>query len=775
MTDSHKEDQTVRRVLPDLVRTYLMHRKMMQYPHLADEMRGIFIAALEKKGIAGEEEIERKVVEFLGEQSGHESPEDRKILKEALVDLLFAVHFTTDEIEAHINLARKRDRFRELHRVVNEERIQPGRVIRALRDFCNIPQGDLYISPSEAEGVRVALIDRFISNQLPFIGIAKQHLTIRDIDEMLDHVYLNRRRPGKIGGKAAGMLLAAKIILPRLQDREPDLEEYVRLPESYYFSSGIFSDFIDYNGLHYFRSQKYKTRESIEAEYRNIAELFRKASFPPDSVNDFRAFLERLGEHPIILRSSSLLEDNFGHSFSGKYDSIFLANQGSLETRLEEFMWGLKRVHMSTFGPAPILYRRDHSLLDFDEQMGVLVQKVIGRRFGDYFFPFAAGVAFSRNPFAWTPRIRKEDGLLRIVMGLGTRAVDRVGGDYPRMVPLGNPLLRPQIEARQIMKYSQKMIDVLNLSTNSVETAASMELLHKIDHPDLFYAVSVDEDGFVSAPLFKGMKIDLRRSCITFENFLTKTPIVPLMKKILRKLEQAYGNPVDVEFAWDENRLYLLQCRSLPVRETAGVVLPRDVPADRILFRNNLCLFNAVIPDIEYVVYVDPRAYGRIREYEEKTAVGRVVSRMNRALQDRRFVLFGPGRWGSNDINLGVRVGYQDINRCLALAEIAFEEQGLTPEVSCGTHFFNDLLETGIIPVAIYPDDRENAFNERFLLDAPNLLVSLAPDLGQYTAVVHVLHVPSNTGGRLLHILQNEREQKGMGYFAHAGEDAVGT
>ena len=161
------------------------------------------------------------------------------------------------EMDNHINLARKQERFQNLSKIVNVESATSRTIRQALKEFCAIPQGDLHISPTEAERVRVALIDHFISSQLPFIRIAKNHITIRDIDEMLDHAVWSTRRPGKIGGKAAGMLLAYKIILPRLSERDPELEDRVAIPESYYFDSGILSDFIDYNGLHHFNLTVY--------------------------------------------------------------------------------------------------------------------------------------------------------------------------------------------------------------------------------------------------------------------------------------------------------------------------------------------------------------------------------------------------------------------------------------------------------------------------------------------------------------------------------------
>ncbi len=743
-----------------------MFSKLVFYPHLLDSTRKLFLSALTKRGITTEEEIEQEAVKKLRSE-GHD-PTEKSIseYKSILIDLYFASFFNEAEIEDHINLARKQDRFQNLNKVINKERATSKAIKQALKEFCQIPMGDLYISPNEAEGVRVALINHYISNQLPFIGIAKSHITIRDIQELVDNIYWNRRRPGKIGGKAAGMFLAYKILVPKLTSGDPEIDQYVKIPESYYFSSGIFSDFLDYNNLDQFHSQKYKTREEIEEEYKNISDLFKRSSFPPDTVEDFRKFLKIIGEHPLILRSSSFLEDNFGYAFSGKYDSFFVANQGDIQTRLNEFIWGLKQVHMSTFGPGPILYRRDHKLLDFDEKMSVLVQKVVGRRFGDYFFPLAAGVGFSYSSYAWTSRIKKEDGLARMVFGLGTRAVDRTGGDYARMVHLSHPSLRPETGAQQIIKYSQKIIDVLNLKTGQLESIPYMTLLKEISHPDLYWAVSVNQDGHLSAPLFKGQPIKSAGTCLTFENLLSKTVFPSLMKKMLRLLQQAYGRPVDIEFAWDDKHLYLLQCRSLAVSQNIREVeLPKDLPKEQIIFTNTQVVSNTIIPDIEYVVYVCPRCYGRLSTYDEKFAIGRVISRLNTLLEDKRFALFGPGRWGSNDINLGVRVGYEDINHTLILGEVAFAREDYTPEVSFGTHFFNDLVEAQIAPVAIFPDQTDTIFNEEFFKESPNQLSSIAAEFESYQTVVHVVHVPSSGDGRFLQVFQNNEVQKGIGFL----------
>ncbi len=591
----------------DLIRAYRLYRKMIQFHHLLGEIRRLFVSTLCERGIVCTESIRHDAIrqlEALGEPVTEQAVGE---FTDILTDIYFARHFTWEDIENHINLARKREAFQDLNRIMNSEGVSSSRIREAVREFCAIPKGSLFITPAESIGVRVGLIGRFISDQLTFLGVAKNHIVIRDMDELMDRIIWDPRRGGRIGGKSAGMFLAYKIILPLLGPRDPELEEYIRIPESHYFTSGFLTDFLDSNNLFSLHSQKYQSRETIEEEFGQISETIRKAAFPPDVIMQFRDFLDKIGQHPLIIRSSSLLEDNVGYTFSGKYDSVFIANQGDIETRLNQFTLALKQVLTSVFSPRAILYRRDHDLLDFDERMSVLVQKVVGRQFENYFFPAAAGVAFSQNMYAWTPRIVRADGLLRMVFGLGTRAVDRIGPDYPRMVPLSHPLLRPEVGAEEIKKYSQKFVDVLDMKSSSVVTIPSADLFRTIGHPDIYYAVSVDDEGHLSAPLFKNQEIDTARACITFDNLLSKTRLAHLMKKILRKLEEAYGRPVEVEFAWDDGKLYILQCRALAAsRLVEKVVIPKDIALEKVLFTCSSVLFSSVVRNIEYIVYIDP-------------------------------------------------------------------------------------------------------------------------------------------------------------------------
>jgi len=747
---------------------------MNRWPELIPQMRALFLEVLEERGIRTREDVEREARERIRADGAPDTEESFREYRDSIVDIAFSGALSAEEAQNYVNLVRKRDRCLELARVVNSGNSGSREIHEALKDFCDIPKGEVYISREEAEGIRVALLSHYVSASLPFVGIAKNHVTIRDLYAILEHTIGHQDYPGRLGGKAAGMILAQKILLPILTQRDPVFERYVTVPDTWYVSSGVFSDFLDRNRLHSFHTQKYKDRQAIDREFRGLSEKLQSATFPPDVMDAFRGLMEEIGEQPIIVRSSSYLEDSFGLAFSGKYESVFLANQGDVEKRLGEFLKGVKRVLASTYGPDPLLYRRDHDLLDYNERMAMIVQKVVGRRFGDWFFPLASGVLFSYNSYGWSPRIRKDEGLVRLVFGLGTRAVDRVGSGYPRMIPLSNPGLRPEIDELQILRYSQKKVDAINLRTGTFETVDFRTLAEETRHPDLFDAVSVMQDGQVSAPLFRIQDLSGIPTRLTFENLISRPPFIDLVKRILAAVRAAYGRHVDIEFAWDGGKFYILQCRSLSTRpERENVTLPKDVPEEAVFFRTRAGLSNGQVQDIEYVVYVDPRAYDALTTYDAKARIVRTVNRLNLALVGRSFALMGPGRWGSNDINLGVQVTYADINNTRLLVEIAFAREGYTPEVSYGTHFFQDLVEADIAIMPLYPDRPDCLLREDFLLQAENRLAALAPDAAEDASVVRVIHVPSATGGRYLQVFLDGEGQEGLGVFAKQG-GAVG-
>ena len=479
-----------------------------------------------------------------------------------------------------------------------------------------------------------------------------------------------------------------------------------------------------------------------------------------------------MGNCSLIVRSSSLLEDNFGKAFAGKYDSFFCPNQGTPEENLEALLDAIRRVYASTLNPNALFYRQQAGLVDYDERMAILIQRVEGSRHGRYFFPTVAGVAFSRNPFRWTRRIRREDGFLRLVWGLGTRAVDRVADDYPRMVALSHPQLRPEITADEIRKYSQHFVDVIDLEDNLFKTMPVAEVIDAHD-PSVELLASVDEGDYIRPMRFAVDTIAPHRMVLTFERLLKEKSFTLLFKAILQKLERAYGPPVDIEFTveivpetpYPRFIIHLLQCRPLSSPQTGPAQeIPQYIPAEDVIFTSTRLVPEGIVPRIEYVVYVDPARYARVPDYETKHKIGRVVGRLNSKLEGHRYILVGPGRWGSSNIDLGVRVGYADIYNTSMLIEVAFAGPEGTPEVSYGTHFFQDLVESNIHPLSLYPDEEGTVFNRVFFDSTPNALPAFLSDDARLAEYVKVIDVQAVTGGRLLEVVMNAEEKKALGY-----------
>jgi hypothetical protein len=444
-----------------------------------------------------------------------------------------------------------------------------------------------------------------------------------------------------------------------------------------------------------------------------------------------------------VIRSSSLLEDSFEASFSGKYKSLFLANTGTKEERMSSLCNAIAEVYASTFGPDPIEYRKERGLIDFREEMGILIQEVVGNKIGKYFMPSFAGVAFSNNEFRWSSRIKRDDGVVRLVCGLGTRAVDRTINDYPRLVSPGQPGLKVNPTVEDMMRYSQHYIDVINLETNNFETITFTDLINESGgyFSGLEKVVSFNRMGMLVNPVSSLAEFEKEDMVITFESLIENTSFIKQIREILKELTDAFEGPVDVEFASDGQKLYLLQCRPQShYGKEYRVEIPQEVPDENIVFCANKYVSTGLIKDLEYIVYVDSVGYSTFPTIEQMRETGRIIGRLNRELPKRKFALIGPGRWGSKgDIKLGVPVIYSDINNSAILVEVAGEKEGYVPELSFGTHFFQDLVEANIKYLPLYPETKGCRFNEELFKKLPNYLKEFIPNRSEYENVVKVI------------------------------------
>jgi hypothetical protein len=469
-----------------------------------------------------------------------------------------------------------------------------------------------------------------------------------------------------------------------------------------------------------------------------------------------------------------LLEDNFGFSFAGKYNSFFCPNQGTEEENVAAVLEAIRRIYASSVNPDALLYRKKNNLIDYDERMAILLQAVTGQWHDRYFYPDVAGVGFSENPFCWTPEIRQGEGFLRIVSGLGTRAVDRVTQDYPRLIPLSHPELRPENSVEGRRTYAQRFMDVIERHRNQLTTVpARQALTHSVSPLSVIAAIDA---GDTLLPIPVGATLQPEDHIVlTFDGLTQDKTYIDLMRAALQRLEDVYAEPVVLEFAMmiddpGDNggvdgaagryyRLYVLECRPLnehrqPEEET-GPEHPND---GRRLFTVPTLLPSATVEAIDYLVFIDPEYYYGIEEESRRRLIADTITALNDLLPAGRFGLVGPGRWGSLDSRLSVPVTYSDVCNARLLVEIS-PPYTPAPELAYGTDFFEDVLEAGIFVLGIQPTPSGGTLDWKLLRESPNRLTQYAPWAAEWVDGVRVIDLPAVAGSPLKVIIDDEAKE----------------
>ncbi len=555
------------------------------------------------------------------------------------------------------------------------------------------------------------------------LELCRRYFTLQDLMEI-------RKREigtGCIGGKSVGMLLARNII----RATAPDLyENRIEPHDSYYIGADVFYTYAVQNNTWELRTGMVEPEDYIRLApefYRRL----RHGEFMPSIREQFLSMLEYFGQSPIIVRSSSLLEDGIGNAFAGKYESVFCPNQGSLEDRYRVFEDAVRSVYASTVSEDALRYRRDRNLLNRDEQMALLVMRVCGDVHGDYYYPHLAGVGHSLNLYVNGPKATEDNsGMLRLVFGLGTRAVDREADDYARFVSLDAPTAPPMVEYGEEYRYSQHKVDLINLTENRFETLP-LERLSKYSmqtDPALFM-----EPDTATAARFREMGLynETVPDIVNFQKLLRRTDFAHVMKRVMAILADRYNYPVDIEYACNftrqgDYRVNLLQCRTIQTNGLGQAGVKPKIRKFLWKIKGNFMGGNAAIP-VRYVVFVKVEPYLSLSE-QQKYSVARAIGECNRLLQDQNTVLIGPGRWGTTTPSLGVPVSFAEISHYACICELAYSSHGLRPELSYGSHFFQDLVESGIFYTAIYQEDPSCEFNEADFEAFPNRYEELTGD-----------------------------------------------
>jgi hypothetical protein len=531
---------------------------------------------------------------------------------------------------------------------------------------------------------------------------------------------------GSVGGKTLGMLVARAI----LRERDPDLSSRLEAHDSFFVGAEVFITFLVQNDVWWIREQQKKPGRFLQ-ELEEGRKRILEGRFPQNILEQFQGMLDYFGESPYIVRSSSILEDARGNAFSGKYESVFVANRGSREQRKQALLDAVRRVYASVLDEEALRYRKRRGLLESEERMALLIMRVSGAPHGQYYYPQAAGVGLSFNPYVWHKDIDPQAGLLRLVFGLGTRAVDRSDDDYTRLVALNAPSRRPEANFDDVAEHSQRRMDCLDLQESKFVSLPFQDVIaHGAEfHTDLYLSRTAED-----YPL------------ITFDRLLRETPVARDLRRMLEILEAAYEHPVDIEFTLNflgdgSYRIHLLQCRTFQIRrETGASPVSARATQNTLLAAHGAVIGVSREQPLSRIVYVVTEKYAALKE-QDRYAVARLIGQINRLhpADDRGLMLIGPGRWGTHSPSLGIPVSFTEISRTSGVCEVVAMHECLVPDVSLGTHFFNDLVEHDMLYVAYFPRKAGNTIDDEWFRNAPNRLLELEPRGALLAEVVRVI------------------------------------
>ena len=622
------------------------------------------------------------------------------------------------------------------------------------------------------EEVCYKLLRMLVSRDERMLSLAREYLDLSDVLEVGKRTI----GTGLIGGKSVGMLLARAI----LKRTDPHWEDRLETHDSFYIASDAFYTFLVHNGCWEICRRRRDTNSLLKDAERARQQIL-TGVFPQHILQQFMEMLDYFGQSPIIVRSSSLLEDNFGNSFVGKYESVFCPNQGPAQNRLEEFLSAVKTVYASTLSREALAYRMRQGLLDHDEQMALLVQRVSGSLRGKHFYPEVGGVGFSFNPYVWSPEIDPKAGMVRLVLGLGTRAVNRSDDDYTRVVALNAPQRRPEAGLVEVRQYSQRKVDVLDLEENRLTCVDLQEVLAErgTPSPDLFVTRDTASERRAREHGLRVQPMPL----LTFDRLLSETTLVEEMRTILRTLEEAYGAPVDIEFTvnfLDDNqfRINLVQCRPLQVKSDFSVGDPLHIPdtvrqEEIVLETSGPMVGQSRLETIEKLLYVPPSVYGYL-PIQDRYSVARLIGELLRLepfQEPHMIMLVGPGRWGTRSPSLGVPVSFSEISNATILCEIVAMREDLVPDVSLGTHFFSELIEADILYMALFPEKEGHVVNHSFFEKAPNRLMDFLPKAEPFADALRVIQTDDLPGGKSLRLCADTFHQQAVCYLSKTANE----
>lgn len=588
----------------------------------------------------------------------------------------------------------------------------------------------------------------YVCSQLMTTESHMEHLILKYFTEDdFRRVWERKIGDGVIGGKACGLVVARKLIRTHM----PEYAEQIEPHNSFFIGTGVFYQYLVLN-----HCEELKARHRIEKEHfqetEELERRLRNGKIPEDIEKELVKMLEHYGNTPLIVRSSSIMEDGYGNAFSGKYESVFCINQGTPDERLLELEAAIRRVYSSVMNESAIEYRRKRHLLDMDEQMALLIQQVAGQSYENLYLPVAAGVGCSYNPYKWMESLNPEAGMLRMVTGLGTRAVERTPYDYPRLIGLDRAQANLRTTMAERHKFSQRQVDVLDFTQKKLCTKPLEQIIELLPKWQKKMVLSRDEDA---EEMLAERHIYRKIYFADCQGMVENREFIRMMRKLLKMLEAEYERPVDVEFAitspedgvW---RLNLLQCRPQQTASSEQVKIPSGIDHEILFDIRRTSMRRSKEERIDYIVWVNPQTYYEY-PYGKKTDVARLIGSINEHFEetDKKLMLLVPGRIGTSSPELGVPVVYAEISQFSAICEVAYNDAGYHPELSYGSHMFQDMVEADVYYGAINDNSKTRLYQPEMLKSYPEVLDEICPDAGELGGIIKIYDV-SGSGASLI-------------------------
>jgi CheY-like chemotaxis protein len=510
---------------------------------------------------------------------------------------------------------------------------------------------------------------------------------------------------GSLGGKARGLAFVSNL-LQRLPEIHKKFEEAnLSIPQTLVITTEGFDAFVDENDL--------KGLSKSDAPDEEIAERFRTAEFPQWIADDLRAYLEKIN-YPLAIRSSSLLEDAQFRAYAGLYRTYMLPNDDpGLDTRLEQLINAIKLVYASTYFQGPKAFSKRIGHRTEEEKMAVIIQQLVGERYGDHFYPAISGVAQSHNyyPFA---KMKPEEGIATIALGLGRTVME--GEKALRFSPRYPQLLPQRSTVNDILENSQRYFYSLKMGGPNSELGINEDSnLHKREIDDvadqlpmkLLASTYIPEEGRIrDSSHVPGYPVLTFSQILKYDLF----PLPEILSEVLALGQEGMGCPVELEFSVNLSKgndtkpeFAFLQLRPMTARAELGKVEIDQEEIKQAFCYSSRALGNAERSDLADILYTKPDIFDTGRTPEIAHEIGKLNAGLLK--KGRKYLLIGPGRWGSADRWLGIPVSWAEICGVGAMIEIPSPQ--LRADPSQGSHFFHNITSLGINYVTISDNNKD--------------------------------------------------------------------